>query len=245
MQHGKYQFNRLIDWKKAWIDGADLSDTKTVVLAQARTLYIPIPKAANSSVKRALYPTLGLEADPKIDVHRDRRIPTLPLSEALKLAEDDWFIFTIVRDPFDRSLSAWTDKVLRKRVENQRSLRRMGLQPDDSHATLLSALRGWPPRLLNDHFMPQSMLSQRALATGRLSVFHFETLNTDWPEISRRITANGGPNPAPLPHLNTSRADYSTAFTPQETKLITAIYRNDLETFGYSTQRHATNAEAV
>lgn len=98
-----------------------------------RLAYMAVPKAACSSVKRAI-----AEIDPSVDVdtlvapnseensmwhglyptqrfrpHRWEKVP------------EDWFRFTVVRDPLKRLLSCYTDRVVKRReLHNSPRLRR-------------------------------------------------------------------------------------------------------------------------
>lgn len=212
--------------------GKTEADPRALVLEPARTLYIPVPKAANSSARLALCPVLGIDPASVTEVQKDPRLPTARFSTLAAARDPDWFMFTIVRDPWTRAYSGWYDKVVRMGVQ-LRALQAMGLEPGDDFETYLAALARWPRRMLNDHFIPQADLLADPLATGRLTVLKSETIAEDWPGVADRIAATGAPRPDAVGHRNASGAGRAPAFSPRAQDLIRRLYANDFLTFGY------------
>lgn len=216
--------------------GRDRLDTKVMVLPTARSLYVPIPKAANTSARTALLPVLGIDPASVRDVHHDPRIHIRPASRAMDLAGPGWFVFTIVRNPYTRALSAWRDKVVRREAE-MHALRIMGVEKSDSFETFLEACASWVRPMLNDHFMPQADLLARPMKRADLQVYRFETLEQDWPEICKKIIAQGADSPSELPQHNQSGAPGTGhVFTDREIALIQDLYAKDFHAFGYDLQ---------
>ncbi|MEL6584206.1 MAG: sulfotransferase family 2 domain-containing protein [Pseudomonadota bacterium] len=224
-------------WLRHWwrqnIGGEDRSDTKVMVLEAAKTLYIPIPKAANTSARRALCTSLGIEPLDGDAVHRDPRIPILPLSEALMRAGEDWFIFTIVRDPLTRAQSAYRNKVVEEGAQ-MNALRTVKVRPSDSFEQFITAMARWPRKMLNDHFMPQSMLLSRALADPRLRVFHVETLGDDWPVVQNEIVQRGGERPTDLGIANATLKPAEKGAETEGLAWVLKLYGEDYKAFGYA-----------
>lgn len=230
----------LITLRRGWQDamvahyvkGIDYTDTKAIVIESARVIYIPIPKAANSSVRKALCPTLGIDPATVTDVQGDPRIRTQPCSTALPLAGSDWFVFTIVRHPFDRAYSAWRNK-LEDHIKPFKALKGMGLKRGDSFRTFLGVCNLWPRKMLNDHFVPQSDLLGAALARPDFKVYHMEDLAQSWSEICDRIEAQGGTRPLDIPHLNRAAKPTKADYTWSERRLMLRLYLRDFRALGY------------
>jgi hypothetical protein len=129
----------------------------------------------------------------------------------------DYFIFSVVRNPFDRVISGW---------KNIKSMRKK---------ELVDVLRD-PPREGRDyrHFT----LSQSALLLDRErgqlvthDLIRFETLQQDFDRVCDRI---GKPR-VQLPRLNQSRRwrSYRWYFNRETRQIVEAMFREDLERFGY------------
>lgn len=103
---------------------------RTIVLPEQRVLFLPVPKAACTSILLGLAPLAGLNAEtfarstqlevsPALAVHdMDLWPPQFrlgsrePDERAELLAEDGWLRFTVVRHPATRLWSAWHSKLL-------------------------------------------------------------------------------------------------------------------------------------
>jgi Sulfotransferase family len=101
-----------------------------VVFDHLRLVYVPVPKAASTTILGALSDVAGLQPEDrmrsrKLEVTRALtvhdgsmwgsayRLTAKSESELEWILEsDDWFRFTVVRDPARRIWSAWVSKVL-------------------------------------------------------------------------------------------------------------------------------------
>lgn len=223
-------------WHQAWrahrFQGVEYTDTKAIVIPQAKTIYVPMPKAANSSARRALLPTLGIDPDSIEHIQLETKSLTEPCSTALPKAGPDWFVFTIVRHPYERAHSAWRNK-LEEHDTPFKPLKSMGLERGDSFRTFLIACNLWPRKMLNDHFIPQTDLLQQAMKVPGFRIFQMEDLGTAWPEICDEIEARGGVRPSAMPHLNPTRKPIKLDFSASERMLLKRLYGRDFAPLGY------------
>lgn len=109
-----------------------------VIVAPHKLAYMPVPKAACSSVKAAL-----AVIDPRVDYGRDvftadplvvhKIYPTLRFRRHRWVTYHDFFRFTVIRDPLKRLLSVYTDLVAgRDMIRTSRSFKRDSpALPDD------------------------------------------------------------------------------------------------------------------
>jgi hypothetical protein len=215
------------------VKGESRTNPQTMTIAESRVLYVPIPKAANTSVRRALCPCLHLSIDSVQDVHKDERLPIKPWSEVASQISENSYLFTVVRNPYTRILSAYRDKVVRMNAKLI-SLQAMGIERTDNFDTFLTACARWPRKMLNDHFIPQSDLLAGPSATGILEYVKCEDLPAVWSQVADRIEAAGCPRPAQPLHENRNSFSACPEFSPKHVSIIQRLYREDFERFGYS-----------
>lgn len=132
--------------------------------------------------------------------------------------ESLYFVFSSVRNPFDRIVSAW---------------KYLPLLRDKPLEYVLANL----PATGHDYrhiSMPQVdlLLDQ---ATGKLAthdIIRFESLQPDFDRICRRI----GKPTVSLPHINHTRrvSDYRSYYTATSKRLVEMIFRKDLDAFSYT-----------
>lgn len=196
-------------------------------------VYVPVPKAANTTLRTALLPTYGLSKDEVRRVHRDPRLDVRPVQDALSAAKPDAYIFTVVRHPATRILSAYSNKIgpLKPRFGHAA---RLGIAKTSSFDDFLEVLAGASPWAIDGHFKPQSCWLYHALRDERLQVFKMETLADDWPGIYDNLSqCLPIPPQKDLDMLNSSKGSKSE-FTARQMRLIDAIFEEDFERFGYS-----------
>ena len=210
----------------------DRTDTWVIPIENCKVAYAPIPKAANTSIRRALLPLLNIDPGTVDDIHHDNRIPKFRSSEFVRRNSKDWLIFSVVRHPEERALSAWKNKLKDPPTPFSR-LSRMGLKREDSFETFLQALADWPSRALNDHFSPQSALLSRLTSETSLEIFRIEEFELWWPSLRERLAKQAGILPGQFEWLNRSRVRENNSVTPSAKDLLFQIYSKDYQQFGY------------
>lgn len=176
-------------------------------------MYIP-PKCAGTSIRKGTLKDRILMKKYHGDEYREA---------FLSLSEDEvmsMFRFTVVRNPFDRVLSAY----IYLREANRR------IVPEDTFSSFVQdnlALNGTG---IDEHFVP---LHDKLMLDGRF-VFDFigklENIQEDWSKISERIDC-----PPKLSMLNTSRRkrDYRPYYDEVSKAVVEQIYQRELEDFDY------------
>lgn len=212
----------------------DLRVTKTLLFPAYRVAYIPVPKAACTSIKTALLPLVGEAADTEAKVHRHGNFDVRPFAECRQLMDDGWFVFTVVRHPVERALSAWRNKCGPAGPRMPSRMRKMGFRRGDDLDQFSRTLARWPARSMDEHLMPQSQLLGHAI-DWPVRIFKFESLRHDWPLIADEIGRRGGKVPAKLPVRGST---ISTAKNPQASmERLGRIYVEDFARFSYSQAR--------
>lgn len=93
--------------------------------------YFPLPKAANTSVKLALYELAfgrpyGVAAGLPANIHHYEPWRTAPFGPQSLAATEGLLRFSVVRDPIDRLLSAYVHRVLMRDAVSEEKLARRG-----------------------------------------------------------------------------------------------------------------------
>ena len=205
-------------------------DAPILAFEDVKVAYIPVPKCANTSIRSALMLSFrGCDSDCIHDFTKNLLVPS---SEFFKIPRDDWFVFTVVRDPGNRIHSAWKNKLL-ERKSIFKPLIRMGITERLSFLDFLKEIKNWPKLALNDHFMSQTAYLKIPIENMNLKIFKFEELDTAWPEIITTLERKTEVRVVPLAHKNKSTTQFHNPFSDSETNLIRDIYEADGVQFGY------------
>jgi hypothetical protein len=209
-----------------------------------KAIFVHIPKTAGTSVEAVLgmhgeQQQIGLVPyfNQQLDYeHLYGRQMQHMTAHAIKAALNDdaafhsYFKFTIVRNPWDRLVSAlaWTD---------QKWARGEQLRADDFarqvrqlHALFMSALSAPQAQTLPDYLYPQSLFifdaDQRPLVDF---VARFENLQSDWLLICDRLGLN-----SELPcRMRSHHGDYREYYDCETRSLVAEMYALDARVFQY------------
>lgn len=196
-----------------------------IVLHEYKTVIFCIPKVANSSIKAAVLTALGYRVTEDVPHGHS----ALNLSEPPYIGNrcQDYFKFAVVRNPFDRLVSCWKQKICTDRVLTQ-GFEPLGFYKNMPFAEFVKiAVRNIRA---NIHFAPQL---PEIIYGGQIlpdTLGRFENLSYWWGYL-RSIC------PLPLgklPHYNKSRhGNYRGYFDDESRRLAEAVYADDLKYLGY------------
>lgn len=181
-------------------------------------IFIHIPKAAGTSVAKALFGA------------GSRHVPCTEYEKANRKKFERYFKFAFVRNPWDRLHSAY------------HFLRRGGLNEaddkfsqgplsrfDDFESFVVrglaeSEIRGWV------HFRPQVEFIVDSTGQNAMDyIGQFENLVSDFNHVCRRLGVT-----RELPRLNvTPRQPYMNAYTPEMRDIVADVYSEDIAMLGY------------
>ena len=199
---------------------------KTILIPELKLGFVPTPKVANRSMKIVIASHIGMQYRGDIH-HAPWQFTPLAL-----LRDNDYFRFGFVRNPLDRLLSCYAQKIVfyAREMGMPSLLWRYGntFDKDMSFAEFVNAVADIPDRIADIHFRSQHTFFYHR---GRLMVDfvgHFERLDEDWSVVREKT---GLPE---LPHHNKSRhVDYREAYTPELAAIAAERYKKDIELFGY------------
>jgi hypothetical protein len=197
--------------------------------------YSRIPKAANTTIVAALAshsafrPRYRRRQDPKYTFLR----PLFLSGREVRRLEREAFVFTVVRNPFSRVLSAYLDKVGRQRHQGRRFLawaERHG-QPGDFLGFCRFLEAGGLD--LDMHWAPQADIL--CLPLSRFDfIGRVESLERDLSEVLGRLFGLRAVAASQRRGTTTNATDrLAEAYGPEQRQIIARLYRRDFELFGY------------
>lgn len=205
-------------------------------------LYVSNPKAACSTLKLYLSRCELRHPDYKPDsVHRRK---CLPHPHPIKLApdareallDDDVFVFSFVRHPIARVLSAYADKICGRAQQKAGILRALGRDPEDrsqevSFDAFVGVIADQPPMDLNPHWRPQVHNLVPDLLPYDF-IGRVERFGADLEVLQARL---GLPDyPMTTRNRKGGRVDPEALMTPELEAKLTRLYQRDFEAFGYA-----------
>jgi chondroitin 4-sulfotransferase 11 len=214
---------------------------QTVLLGPYSAVYIATPKVACTSIKMALAKLLGLGLE-STDPHRVRWPSAKMSSNRTGPLFPDLFTFAFVRNPWDRLVSCYRDKIggevdgytyctIRPGIAN--CLARFDVFfPGMSFSDFVAAVALIPDDEADPHFRSQhTFVTNEANAVGIDFLGRFERLADDFRLIQEKI----GLPCYELPWLQRARklARYADFYTEETWSMAGERFRKDIEMFGY------------
>jgi Sulfotransferase family len=223
----------------------------TVVLPQQRVLFLPMPKAACTSVLWALAELAGMTPDDfegstlpepsaALTVHDmnawapEHRFAQYEGDDLWRILDGDWLRFTVVRDPWHRLWSAWVSKLL---LREPRFVAEHGEQPwfprpPEDAATIVEDFRWFVAAVgagaaEDVHWAVQHELSSQLPLTH---VGRAERMA----DTMRLLYEHVGAEPAPAGRRNASPLTLPPdAYDAEAAETVRRTYAADFEAFGY------------
>jgi hypothetical protein len=198
-------------------------------IPEFNTIFLHIPKTGGASIEKAL----GVWS-PKVYKHDKPSYYEKNHRRQFK----DWFVFTIVRNPWSKFVSSfyYHKKLWNKGVNRHKPMRKAINGYDDINA-FISDYKS-DKRLLNDlGFQPQHRWitvsgDHTTLLPNIDYVGHTETLSEDFKKVKQHL---GLESPKyQLPHFNkTDHEPYHEELSASSKRVISKLYKKDIELLDY------------
>ncbi|NER78116.1 MAG: sulfotransferase family protein [Leptolyngbya sp. SIO1D8] len=227
-------------WGKSDLDG------RLIILPELEAIYIPIPKVACSSLKKAF--AEALDIDLSLVKSKDKSIHQIyfPYIFADEISGySQYFKFAFVRNPWDRLVSCYKDKIKSDRdyvgrrnlfVEGvHRGLVQYGVfragMPFDEFVQAISEI---PDSESDPHFRAQYTFLVDENGSMLVDfIGRFEQLSNDFAELCKELEISS----LSLPHTNKTNKSGQKAYVKYYTtplrELVRERYSKDIETLGY------------
>jgi chondroitin 4-sulfotransferase 11 len=213
-----------------------------VLLDRYHAVYIEVPKVACSSIKIALAGLLGVDLAAFGGDPHQAPLPAPPSESDGPVLYPDLFSFAFVRNPWDRLVSCYRDKILGEvpdftAFHPTRGVAyclarfdafRAGMTFDE----FVDAVADIPDEDADDHFRSQhTFVTTRSGDIGVDFVGRFETLTDDF----RRVGARLGFPALTLPYAQAARtpAKYVEYHSARTRHVVASRFARDLSVFGY------------
>jgi hypothetical protein len=174
-------------------------------------VFIRMPKVASTSMKQFL----GFAQRDVMEI------------DEIKEFDDNKVIWYLTRNPFDRLVSCWINRItIQKKMRNAELL-------DTTFDEFIKALATISYEDMDRHVRPISYMADLVAEKNSNNVikhFKFENLSNEMEQI-RKITGKKGN----LPHLRKSKRKHYTAYYNDELiKIVEDIYKGDLKRYNYT-----------
>ena len=202
--------------------------------------YIKITKVASTSIEHSLsvfahckfHGGKAEDVDPQMVKHYSRQYSKHGLLEDL-LGNNDPFIFAFVRNPLNRLLSSYTDKILKARAAGQKKciFWNLDIHFDMSFEQFVNRVAEIPDAKIDRHLRSQTFFLCKGDELMVDFIGKFESLLEDWQKLMEKLSL------PPLPHKNISleksENNEESFYTKKIAEIAIERYRKDIELLGY------------
>ena len=216
------------------------SERHFILFRDIPLMYARVPKVANSSIKASLCRLLNEEPEGDIKTTADKfwkdhthgETSLITPQQARRLRRTH-FSFSFVRNPFDRLVAAYNNKLL-EIDDVPRPMKQMGLRHGIPFPQFIDIVCRCNPIELDNHVRPQSdMLLARDILVPKF-VGRMEHINEHWQALRKRMKRENLTVLGRLPRKNIrrkGRGDILERFN--STKLVDAVLERYAQDFEY------------
>ena len=174
-------------------------------------MYGRVPKVANSSIKASLCKLLSQKPDGGIkttadrfwrkNTHEETKLITTEQARRLRATH---FSFSFVRNPFDRLVAAYNNKIME--IDDVPSpMKQMGLYHAMPFKEFIDLVCKADPSDMDNHIRPQAEIIITNKKLVPKFVGRMEHIDDHWKRLRKRMQLEGMPILGPLPQKNIRR----------------------------------------
>lgn len=207
-------------------------------------IFVPVPKCGWSTTTRALG---SYEIGRMITFAAYKQFNIIPEKSQFyeRLLDSRFYKFTCVRNPYNRALSAYLDRINNvdsrlRRGETNPFRKNLGFSQADN-ISFLDFLRSLATKLNRDmdiHFRPQWCLTMHGMINYD-KIIRLESYTEDFKEVMAQIGLAGEPDDYRWDkHATEASRKLSDHYTQECVDLVKQIYSGDFTSFGYDERPH-------
>lgn len=209
-----------------------------VPIKEQKLLYIQIPKCANTSILRSLSQIANWKNMPSehSQFHRASKRYKEVLNNHALAKYKDYYKFTFVRNPFDRAVSCWNDKVKNKQPGFSGFAAHGLTDRNMTFPEYSKKIQNIKDSIANDHIRSQSY----CVKIGGVVILDWygktENMEEDWGTFQKFVKENKGIDVPDVGVSNSVKRDapnYMDYYDQQTFELIKKRYHEDLKNFNY------------
>ena len=228
-----------------------------ILFNQLPLIYGRVPKVANTSIKASLSRLLKTPPEQGIRSTTDafwikstNGETSLITPREARSYRGTHFSFSFVRNPFDRLVSAYNNKVL-ELDDVTRPMQEMGLRHNMPFAEFLEQTVNTEDDKLDVHLLPQTSI---LCVDGKLIpsfVGQMEQMRSHWQVLQNWLRRERLPEPGEIPEKNVRRGDDHSDLKqyysdPATVRMVEQRYGNDIAQFyGSFSSKELTSGEAL
>lgn len=211
-------------------------------------VYVEVPKVASSTIKSHLN-KIELATLMNVSVGPHPEILSSPHVKPYQLSADDlsdilfgdeFFKFTFVRNPYERILSAYLDKIVgnspeRKQIDNNRKMANRMKSEECSFAEFIDTVKKIPDNTRDKHWRTQFSLTMKNFVRYDY-IGKIERFNADVTKIQSISGISFQGIKEFSPHKTEAKSKMDNYYSDKDARdTVLDIYSKDFEVFGYQT----------
>ena len=216
----------------------DSQKDSCIHIEELNCIYIPIPKAGTKSIKKVLADYMYNEYSDGRFNQAESQKKELPFkkiqkSSLIELKKKN-FIFAFVRNPYERILSCFFDKINKKTSYLGFLRYKKRFSRGMTFETFVEHIASIPDSEADQHFRSQYKFLEEKSKIIPDFIGKIENMKSDFEDINRQLNTNK----LELIHLNKSKAKKISGkeyFSPKVVQLIQERYKEDFRRFNYPT----------
>ena len=204
-------------------------------------IYGRVPKVANTSIKAALVRLLNQPPDKgrstsdafwSQNTHQETSVITAQETSSLR---GRYFSFSFVRNPFDRLVSAYNNKIL-ELDDVSAAMKGMGLSHNMPFRQFIEIISNTDDEQLDVHLLPQSSILCYQGTLVPSFIGQIEQITNHWSALQTLLKRERIPELGNLPEKNVRRGDNHSDLTryysdPAVVDLVKQRYKDDIVNF--------------
>ncbi|NVJ48313.1 MAG: sulfotransferase family 2 domain-containing protein [Cytophagia bacterium] len=197
------------------------SQPRVILMEQLKLAYIPIPKIAHTSIKRAI---AKIPEDKKIKIHQ---VPfkNVPLKD---FDPREYYTFSFVRNPLMRLISLYERNVNEEYPQHLFHLYGNTFKHKMSFTDFVTEVCNIPDNRADKHFRSQHWFLELEKDIVPDFIGRFENMESDWEILNKKYDLGSIQK-----HNASSKVNIESYFTPKTLDLVLKRYQKDITLFGY------------